>query len=290
MAGILDSILKQLVVHKWRRAPFGSGKFWRSLQESLEVVLDNCHSSHPVFDFLYDSICADVDSEVVTHSQAWKILRSTKGAPLGPKVQMRRWFTIWDAGWSLDELWHSMLYGLVTTYAMDNIDAFKLACEVVPIIQKGDSKEAHQYKFKQQVLLILMDSVNQKLLRSMLHIFKRLRNHQSDYTRDATNPQECLKFSLMWSNINVWLDQVVVPSMKDALCDLNVMARLGFTDDIPQTTAPLMTPTEVEGDDGSILLQHTRLAMELLWQSLVYASQPMTPPGPFADSLTPAMK
>ena len=89
--------------------------------------------------------------------QVWQLLQQLKHEPVGPKVQMRRWFTIWDAGWGVDRLWHTMLFALVMSYALDGIDAFHLAGQVVPRVQKGDTKQDQNFKFKQQVLVVLLD-------------------------------------------------------------------------------------------------------------------------------------
>ena len=282
--GVLSCIMKHLIVHKWRRAPFGSGKFWRALQESLGLVLERCSPSHPIYDLLYESICADHDLESSSPDKAHKILQSIKKVSLGPKVQMRRWFTIWDAGWGLDSLWHSLLFGVVVTYAMDGVDAWKLAGEVVPVVQKGDSKDVQQYKYKQQVLIVLMDPANQRLLRSMLHTFKRIRMHQKAYTEEATNPQACLRYNILWSNVAQWLDQIVVPSMRDGLCDITIMERLRLTGNVT-APSPLLAPLESEGDDAAILYYHTRLVMEMAWQSILYVTQPSTPPFSFCRLL-----
>ena len=192
-SAILTVVFKHLIVHKWRRAPFGSGKFWRGLQESLEIVTNACGPKHPMFEFVYEGIRKDYDDPGMTHTRAWELLGELLNEPIGPKVQMRRWFTIHDAGWGVDRMWNTMLFALVMQYSMDGTNAFKLAEEVVPVIQKGDSKEAQNFKFRQQVLIIFMDSYNQRILRSVLHVFKRIRLHHSSFTESAKTPSACLE-------------------------------------------------------------------------------------------------
>ena len=95
-----------------------------------------------------------------------------------------------------------------------------------------DSKEEHNFEFKQQVLVVLMDPGSQRILRSILHTFKRIRQHQAAYTVASTSPDECMKFQQLWSNMARWLQEMVVPALQDALCSPSVMDRLLFTGEV----------------------------------------------------------
>ena len=193
--GVLSTVFKHLAVHKWRRAPFGSGKFWKSLQETLDLVTQKLHCSHPLFELIQDDIANDHGVSGMPVGQVWQLLQRFQEEPIGPKVQMRRWFTIWDVAWSLDRLWHTLLFALVMDYAMDGVDAWDLAGKVIPTIKEDDDKDLKNFKFKQQVLIVLLDKLNQRMLRSYMQIFRRLRLHQSAYTKEGTTPEACFGFS-----------------------------------------------------------------------------------------------
>ena len=110
-------------------------------------------------------------------------------------------------------------------YAMDGQDAFDLAGKVIPVIQNGDTKEQQNFKLKQQVLVVLTDPISQRLLRSVLYNFKRLRSHHNDYTLASTSPSDCLEFHLLWSDQERWIADMVVPSLRDGLCSLETVER-----------------------------------------------------------------
>ena len=136
-----------------------------------------------------------------------------------------------------------MLFGLIMSYAMDGVDAFEPASKVVPTIDKGDDKQVQAFKFKQQVLVILLDKGNQRLLRSYLCVFKKLRQHQTSFTKIGTDPAACLRFHMMWSHPTMWLIAMVIPSMIDGLCSLDTMERLMFNSSTIKTTAPASPTT-----------------------------------------------
>ena len=129
----LAATLQTLVVHKFRRAPYGGGKHWKGLKETLSVFLREATGSHPMIDLFAEDICRD-------HRQAWTqsprqvlgLLGKMLEVPMGPKVEMRRWFTYWDAGWVLDKLWHSMLFSLVVWYGMNCEDAWEVCAQANP--------------------------------------------------------------------------------------------------------------------------------------------------------------
>ena len=167
----------------------------------------------------------------------------SRKSPSVPRCRCDAGLPLWDAAWSLDRLWHTLLFALVMDYAMDGVDAWDLAGKVIPTIKDEDSKDLKNFKFKQQVLIVLLDKNNQRMLRSYQHIFGRLRKHQSDYTRDATNPQACLAFHLGWSSEANWVTHMVTPTMSEALCSLSTMDRLMFKATVNGAAAPLMGGT-----------------------------------------------
>ena len=284
---VLKVVFRHLVVHKWRRAPFGSGKFWCGLQESLDIAMSSYGPKHPVFEFVYEGIRKDYDNLGMTQNQAWEALREMMREPIGPKVQMRRWYTIWDAGWGIDRMWNSMLFALIVQYALDGSNGFDLASQIIPVVQKGDGKDVQNFKFRQQVLATLFDPYHQRLLRSMLHIFRRVRLHHSSYTEEAKDPSTCLELNQMWASPNRWLAEMVVPSMKDGLTDPKVAERLMFNGQVTGVAAGLRSTDAPELDDAKVLLYHTRLVFDMADQMLQFAIQPQSPLGAIVDCSLP---
>ena len=286
-SGVLNVVFNHLLIHRWRRAPWGSGKFWKEQKETMELFIENCKHTHPIFEHMMQGIATDHGVEGAPAEQVWQLLQQFKHEPMGPKVQMRRWFTIWDAGWGVDRLWHTMLFALVMSYALDGTDAFHLAGQVVPRVQKGDTKQEQNFKFKQQVLVILLDQGHQRILRSMLHIFERLRMHQVDFTKDCSEPASCLKYHLLWSNSERWTREMILPTLLDSLCSLNVMDRLLFKGVVSDVASPFILPLEMDYDDAGVLLHHLRLTMDAAWQMVVYSAQVTSPPWCYCLLLDP---
>ena len=285
--GVLTTVFKHLLIHRWRRAPWGSGKFMKQMKETLDIFIRTCKPTHPIFEFMVEDIAKDHGVEGASVQQVWNIVTDFNSEAMGPKVQMRRWFTIWDAGWRVDKLWHTLLFALVMSYAMDGVDAFELAGKVVPVVQKGDSKQDQNFKFMQQVLVILMDQGNQRLLRSMLHMFRRVRMHQKEYTEACASPKACLQFHLFWSNESRWIQEMVTPALRDSLCSLDVMDRLNFKGMVSGVPSPLVVALDTDLDDAGVLLHHIRLSFDMVWQMLLYCTQTSSPPWSFCLLLDP---
>jgi hypothetical protein len=123
---VLTSVLQTLLVHKFRRAPFGGGKHWKGLKETLQLFLGEAGSSHPFLDMYGEAIARDHDVPFMSANQVVVLLREVLTHHMGPKVEMRRWFTFWDAGWVIDRLWHSMLLAIVAWYGMNGEDAWEV--------------------------------------------------------------------------------------------------------------------------------------------------------------------
>ena len=82
---VISSTLQVMIVHKFRRAPFGGGGFWSSLKEVLKVFLDTAQDDHPLFDALGESITNDHGAPAATDVR--QLARSMLQLPLGPKAR-----------------------------------------------------------------------------------------------------------------------------------------------------------------------------------------------------------
>jgi hypothetical protein len=97
---VLKCVLDVLVVFKWRRAPYGGGRFWRETRQTLQHLLRRTERDHPLFSMFLESIARDVGVPVESFELSPELLRrhlaSVVALPIGQKVEMRRWFTFMD--------------------------------------------------------------------------------------------------------------------------------------------------------------------------------------------------
>ena len=56
---IMAIVLDILLVFKWRRAPFGSGRFWRQSVQTLQLLMQQTGVHHPLMDMFRESIARD---------------------------------------------------------------------------------------------------------------------------------------------------------------------------------------------------------------------------------------
>ena len=281
---VLEGVFCLLALHRYRRAPYGTGRFWSSLKETLGLLLASSTHEHPMFDMFFEPIARD-HVKSCSRQQAFQLLSGMLTAPLGPLVQLRRWFTLWDAGWGLDSLWHTMLFSMIAEYAMHGVDAWKLAETVVPKISPDDDKNTKNYKLKQQVLVILMEPMNQRILRSILVCFRHLRLHHADFIKRSGCAVDSLKFYLLWAEKRRWDSEVVLPSLRHSI-SMGSMTYLGFHENVFNVEAPIFSDPTQDSNEATFLLSHVRLAMSMLWQLVTYGAQPQTPPWSFCRLLS----
>ena len=58
---VLQMVYDLLVVFKFRRAPFGSGRFLRATVQTICLLVGSTHMDHPVMEQYRDEICRDID-------------------------------------------------------------------------------------------------------------------------------------------------------------------------------------------------------------------------------------
>ena len=87
-----------LIVHKMRRGPCGTGKMWGELCESMDLLTKHPARNAALIERYSDAILNDRglprESSMSTVIDA---MRQMLVEGKGPVVQMRRWFTIFDA-------------------------------------------------------------------------------------------------------------------------------------------------------------------------------------------------
>ncbi len=118
---VWKSTLDMILVHKFRRAPYGSGRFWRQAKETIEILRDNS-IGHPILAMLLPEIANDWRISVSTfdsHSNVKKYLSAFISGGIGQRVECRRWFTVYIANQELDQLWHTLLLSLILKFLLD---------------------------------------------------------------------------------------------------------------------------------------------------------------------------
>ena len=88
--------MNALMVHKWRRAPFGSGRFLKECRETLRLLMDH-HCRHPVLVEMAPSIARDTgraaEDFIENPKLMAQILTSFCRGGIGGRVETRRWYT-----------------------------------------------------------------------------------------------------------------------------------------------------------------------------------------------------
>ncbi len=256
------------------------------MKETLGVVLENSDSNRMLIETFAESIARDhqMESESLDREGLFALMRQMLESPMGPKVEMRRWYTFWDAGWTLDTHWHTMLLALVAEYAMRGQDAWAVAQEARPAGEETDA-ERQTFAFKQQVLITLFNDTNQSVLRSMLVCFKRIRLHHGSYITKCTSPSECLRFLLFWSDEQAWLSKMMAPALRDSF-DPAKLDFVGLSETVSPILAPLCNLPEEAGELQTLLVLHVRLAMGCMKHMLLYQIMPRSPPWCFCRLLS----
>lgn len=49
-----------LLLHKWRRAPFGGGRFWKQAKETLLLLVQHVRENHPLLELYKEAIARDM--------------------------------------------------------------------------------------------------------------------------------------------------------------------------------------------------------------------------------------
>eukprot|EP00959_Pyramimonas_sp_CCMP1952_P369592 7741374-Pyramimonas_sp.AAC.1 len=135
-----------LVVHKYRRAPFGSGRMWTELKETL-LILRKAGVYHPALRDLATPIARDKglapDGVVGSKHEMNRLMDEFLKAGRGQRVETRRWWTLYDGNKWLDGVWHLILAGLVVQFYIGGVDPWKLAMEEAAI-QRGSNDDVDE--------------------------------------------------------------------------------------------------------------------------------------------------
>ncbi len=127
MPGLLHSVMDYMVVLKYRRAPFGGGRFWQQARETISLLLDNIRdlALHPVVQSFVPGLARDAGlpaEDFDSPGTIAQVLAVLVNSPIGPRVEMRRWWTFYDAVEHMDKLWHALALALVVEFLLAGED------------------------------------------------------------------------------------------------------------------------------------------------------------------------
>lgn len=283
----IQSTMQVMLLHKFRRAPYGGGRFWNGLKQVLRMFLSSAHSGHPLYELLGESICNDYGTTLQdAGGDCRPLLRRLLQEAKGPRVEARRWYTIYDGGLRVAKLWHSMLLALLVWFLAEGRDPWKV------VVEKKDAaaeEGGNEFDFKTQALLTLFNIMHQKVLLSKLIVFRRIWTEHKLYSSIATRPSACFNKFQRWASFRMWSSEMIAATLNDAFCQSGKLKPLGLEKGSVQTAWPAalgFEPGEVDAD-GGILLTHIDLACSAAFQQLLFGICPQSPPWVFALLLVP---
>jgi hypothetical protein len=262
-----------LLVHKYRRAPYGGGKFWKQAQGTMNLLTMGGQQSHELLDMFSTSIAEDLGVDIPDlETDPNRYLAAMMGAT-GPKVEMRRWWSHYDASRGLLKIWHVLLVSLL---------AFEMSHGRDPIAGRdsrpASADDSTSFKFKQEVLRVLWNSQYRALLRSNQVIFRALRTHFASYIDDHTSVPRCLEYIQIWASPDTWHRLVVSPGLADALVSPTRLNEAGLVDIVSAFEVPVLQDTSDLGSQEEVLTTHLRQSMSLVFQLEYFVAMYQTPP------------
>ena len=194
---------------------------------------------------------------------------------MGQRVEMRRWFTFWKAGWDLDKIWHTLLCSMIAQFVMEGQDPWFEILKPVERSSRTDSASAKTFRFKVSVLRILGRPFNQFVLRSVLVSSRRLRNHHGGYERDSQSPTKSFNYMLVWSSWPYWVTIYVSKAFEDSFFSRKWVSYLGLEDcgscPSPLFGAQVFEEHDPEPEQAEKLFTHARQTFSCLREMLLYA-------------------
>ena len=277
--------LRSVVVARYRRAPFGSAKFWNALRDTLVIFLACATEHHPLVGVFGPAIARDHGlPQTYSWAQLVHAMRRMLADSIGPSVELRRWWSVFDSVVDLLIVWHTFLLALVLQYAMDGSNAFAEVQKVEVVMRKDDDKEVKRWKFKQQVLATLFDNTVRRLLVSMTLVYRRIREHHRQIARTSLDAVEGLLNLQFWADRDAWISRMVIPTFAAAMSG-TAFRELGIFSDIDEASAPLLEVSKDAGEDAYIFVAHIRNLMSCIRQLLRYIVMTTTPPWCYVRAL-----
>ena len=284
-----------MLLHKFRRAPYGGGRFFKELKETIALVLSRTQLAEALIEpfitsIAYDHGCApDFDSVTA-------VLRDFCRMSLGPRVEMRRWFTFIDMAEPLLRIWNVMLLGLWAIAILDGRDPWELCTEAATRDQTAtrgagpnvDDAKVKEFSFKTECFKILLSSVTQGVLKSIQVVYSRTRSHQAWVALGADRPGRAVKHLLFWAHPTKYLEAILVPSVQEALSTRGKLATIGFTESVDKQPDDLDLISVRDLDEQQeILRAHLFSVFALAREWWLYERLPQCPPWSYVRMLHP---
>ncbi len=193
------------ILHKFRRAPFGSGRFLRECRETLKLLRPVAHK-HPLMLQCISGIARDtnipLDDLLFDKHTIQSLIDSFCTSGLGKRVETRRWFTLFDSNVSLNYYWTLLLVAILAQFLRAGTDPFSLDCVKASNEKSSNpnkTEEDNEFCFKHACITILLNGFTGMVLRSQLVIFCRLRAHRGHLIACQSTPGVALQIPVMWS-------------------------------------------------------------------------------------------
>ena len=152
----MSATLDIMTAHKTRRAPFGGGRFWQESKEALQALLDNADANRHLFDQFAEGIARDhgqsVDLVTADFGKVTELAGRMLRLPMGSRVESRRWFTYYDAGYLLLSVWHTWLMALIALFYLQGQDPWAMFRQPAPTASEDDSADRKSFVYKVETL------------------------------------------------------------------------------------------------------------------------------------------
>ena len=278
--GLLAITGDHMVLHKYRRAPYGSGRFMKEAKETIALLLTQVEKSSAIIGPYVEAIANDTGCEPNLTAVVGELRRFLRMA-MGPRVEMRRWFTYIEMAPALDRIWHILLLSLTAVCIFEGQDPWQRAAEsraAIEALGEDASDERRNFAYKSECLRILMDWTLQAALRSVAIVFGRTKTHQKWVAKHAGAKNLSLRYQQFWSDRTHYLDLIVVPSIEDALCSRSALQRIGFTGSVGRIPNQATQPDAHLEEERHVLRLHWLCIVELVWQWWLFVQIPQMPP------------
>ena len=147
-----------------------------------------------------------------------------------------------------------------------------------------------EFEYRAECLRVLLSPVPQAVLRSIMTVFGRTRDHHLHVAARADTKGISFRHRLFWSHPWRYLDHIALPSLREALRNPGELNRIGFTGPVAWTPseAALATADTIDLDEGQEILRlHVLTCVELLAQWFMFCLLPHCPPWMYIRALSP---
>lgn len=279
---VFKRVCDHLIVHKFRRAPYGNGTMFKEAKETIALILSRLERVSAVVNSFVGEIARD-HSEAEDPQRVVEFLAEFTTMAMGGRVEMRRWFTYLDNATYLDTMWHTLLLALVCEQLMEGKDPWHYAAAAAA---RPVDEELKDFHYKQEVLRVLMDGVSQGVLRSVSTVFEVTRYHHGLVIAQSDDQEASLRFIMFWASKSDVLSRIIMPTIRSSLCEPAKLSYIGIDAGVPFFSGEGVCA----GDDGheakELLFLHLRLVTQVVYEWWVYSILPQSPPWCFASLLS----